>query len=61
MLFRSVSPSPGVNLAPLVGQQISVRGAKGYMPEFKRPYMVASEARPRLATTPPTAGDAIRQ
>ena len=56
-----VSPSPGVNLAPLVGQQISVRGAKGYMPEFKRPYMVASEARPRLATTPPTAGDAIRQ
>lgn len=56
-----VTPSPGVNLAPLVGQQISVRGAKGYMPEYKRPYMVASEARPRLAASPPSPNDAIRQ
>ncbi|MFM8634942.1 MAG: hypothetical protein ACKOEX_09060 [Planctomycetia bacterium] len=56
-----VTPSPGVNLAPLVGQQVAVRGAKGYMPEYKRPYMVASEARPRLAATPPAANDAIRQ
>lgn len=56
-----VTPSPGVNLAPLVGQQVSVRGAKGYMPEYKRPYMVASEARPRLAATPPSSTDAIRQ
>lgn len=56
-----VTPSPGVNLAPLVGQQVSVRGAKGYMPEYKRPYMVASEARPRLAVAPPASNDAIRQ
>jgi hypothetical protein len=55
-----VAPSPGVNLAPLVGQQVSVRGAKGYMPEYKRPYMVATEARPRLATAPPSSTDAIR-
>lgn len=55
-----VAPSPGVNLAPLVGQQVSVRGAKGYMPEYKRPYMVASEARPRLANVPPSSTDAIR-
>jgi hypothetical protein len=56
-----VTPSPGVNLAPLVGQQVSVRGAKGYMPEYKRPYMVATEARPRLATLPPSSTDAIRE
>jgi len=48
-----VNPQPGVNLAPLVGQQISVRGARGYMPEYKRPYLVASEARPRVAQAPP--------
>jgi uncharacterized protein YgiM (DUF1202 family) len=44
-----VAPSAGVNLAPMVGQQVSVRGSKGYMPEYKRPYVVASEARPRMA------------
>mgnify|MGYP003345403736 CR=1 FL=1 len=56
-----IKPSPGVNLAPLVGQHVAVRGAKGYMPEYKQPYIVASEARPRLATTPPTSNDAVRQ
>jgi hypothetical protein len=56
-----VTPSPGMNLASLVGQQVSVRGAKGYMPEYKRPYMVATEARPRLATAPSSPTDAIRQ
>ncbi|NDH95560.1 MAG: hypothetical protein EBZ13_13725, partial [Planctomycetia bacterium] len=47
-----VAPSVGVNLAPMVGQQVSVRGSKGYMPEYKRPYVVASEARPRMAAAP---------
>lgn len=56
-----VTPSSGVNLAPLVGQQVSVRGARGYMPEYKRPYMVATEARPRLATVPPSSTDTIRE
>ena len=51
-----VTPQPGVNLAPLVGQQVSVRGAKGYMPEYKRPYLVASEARTRIASVPMPAG-----
>ena len=44
-----VAPSTGVSLAPMVGQQVTVRGAKGYMPEYKRPYVVAAEARPRMA------------
>lgn len=52
-----VTPRPGVSLAPLVGQQVTVRGAEGYMPEYKRPYLVASEARPRIATAPPSRGD----
>lgn len=48
-----ITPQAGVNMAALVGQQVTVRGARGYMPEYKRPYMVASEARTRLAVTPP--------
>jgi len=55
-----VAPQSGLNLAPLVGQQVSVRGAQGYMPEYKRPYVVASEARPRLATAPALSGDTMR-
>ena len=56
-----VNPQPGVNLAPLVGQQVSVRGARGYMPEYTRPYLVATEARPRVAQAPPSAqGDLTR-
>jgi len=51
-----VTPQPGVNLAPLVGQQVTVRGARGYMPEYKRPYMVASEARTRMASVPVPTG-----
>jgi len=55
-----VAPQTGVNLAPLVGQQVSVRGAQGYMPEYKRPYLVAAEARPRLASVPAVSGDTTR-
>jgi len=47
-----VTPQPGVNLGQLVGQQVTVRGSRGYMPEYKRPYMVASEARMRIASVP---------
>jgi hypothetical protein len=43
-----------------VGQQVSVRGAQGYMPEYKRPYLVAAEARPRNAAAPSTNGDITR-
>jgi hypothetical protein len=55
-----VTPQAGVNLAALVGQQVSVRGAQGYMPEYNRPYLVASEARPRIASAPQAIGDATR-
>lgn len=52
-----VTPQSGVNLAPLVGQDVSVRGARGYMPEYKRPYVVASEARIRMAAAPEASPD----
>ena len=52
-----VTPQAGVNLAPLVGQDIAVRGARGYMPEYKRPYVVASEARIRMAAAPEASPD----
>jgi hypothetical protein len=56
-----ISPQSSANLAPLVGQEVSVRGARGYMPEYKRPYLVASEARLRVAAKSPPAVDAARQ
>ena len=56
-----VNPQQGVNLAPMVGQQVSVRGARGYMPEYKRSYLLATEARPRVAAVPqPLQGDLTR-
>ncbi|MFM9058529.1 MAG: hypothetical protein ACKOSQ_05345 [Planctomycetaceae bacterium] len=55
-----ITPQAGVNLAPMVGQQVTVRGAKGFMPEYKRPYLVAAEARPRLAATPPAANERVQ-
>ena len=56
-----ISPQSSANLAPLVGQEVSVRGARGYMPEYKRPYLVASEARLRVADKRAPAADAARQ
>jgi hypothetical protein len=55
-----VTPQAGVNLAPLVGQQVSIRGARGYMPEYDRPYLVAAEARTRIAAAPPAPGSGDR-
>ncbi len=56
-----VNPQPGVNLAPMVGQQIAVRGSRGYMPEYKRSYLAATEVRPRVAAAPqPLQGDLTR-
>jgi len=52
-----ITPQAGVNLAPMVGQDVAVRGARGYMPEYKRPYVVASEARVRLAAAPEASPD----
>ena len=52
-----ITPQTGVNLAPLVGQDVAVRGARGYMPEYKRPYVVASEARLRIAAAPEASPD----
>ena len=54
-----IAPQAGLNLAPLVGQQVSIRGARGYMPEYKRQYVVAADARPRIASAAPpaSAGD----
>jgi hypothetical protein len=52
-----ITPQAGVNLAPMVGQDVAVRGARGYMPEYKRPYVVASEARVRMAAAPEASPD----
>lgn len=56
-----ISPQSPANLAPLVGQEVSVRGSRGYMPEYRRPYLVASEAQPRLASGVSPRPDASRQ
>jgi hypothetical protein len=56
-----VSPTETLNLAPLVGQEVAVRGARGYMPEYRKPYLVATEARLRVAGSPPSSTDTRRQ
>lgn len=56
-----VTPAESVNLAPLVGQEVSVKGARGYMPEYRTPYLVATEARPRLAAGPASSTDSTRR
>ncbi|MEX0670649.1 MAG: hypothetical protein WD060_09360 [Pirellulales bacterium] len=56
-----ITPQTGVNLAPLVGQDVAVRGARGYMPEYKRPYVVVAEARVRMAAQPEASPDRATQ
>ena len=56
-----VSPADSLNLAPLVGQEVAIRGARGYMPEYRKPYLVATEARLRLAAAPPSSTDTQRR
>jgi hypothetical protein len=41
-----ITPSPGVNLQPYVGQRIGVVGTRGYMPEFKRTHVTAARVTP---------------
>jgi hypothetical protein len=41
-----VTPAPGLNLRPLVGQQVGISGTRGYMPEFRKPHITAMQADP---------------
>ncbi len=56
-----ITPSESLNLAPLVGQEVAVRGARGYMPEYRKPYLVATEARLRLSDSAPSSTDNRRR
>ncbi len=41
-----VTPTPGVNLQPFLGQRIGVSGTRGYIPEFQRGHVVAGHVSP---------------
>ncbi|MBN1854924.1 MAG: hypothetical protein JW829_19475 [Pirellulales bacterium] len=41
-----ITPSPGVNLQPFVGQRVGVYGTRGYMPEYRRAHVVAARVTP---------------
>lgn len=41
-----ITPRPGVNLQPYIGQHIGVVGTRGYMPEFKRTHVTAARVTP---------------
>lgn len=56
-----VTPTESLNLSALVGQEVAVRGARGYMPEYRKPYLVATEARLRIAGGSPSSTDTQRQ
>lgn len=36
-----VTPKPGVDLQPLLGKRLGVRGSRGYIPEYKREHVTA--------------------
>jgi len=36
-----ITPAPGVNLQPYVGQEIGVSGQRGFMPELRKPHVTA--------------------
>jgi hypothetical protein len=36
-----VSPGTGVNLQPFEGQHVGISGQRGYMPELKKPHVMA--------------------
>jgi SH3-like domain-containing protein len=36
-----ITPAPGVNLQPYVGQEVGVSGQRGFMPELKKPHVTA--------------------
>lgn len=40
-----ITPSPELNLNPLVGTRVGVAGAKGYMPEYRTQHLTARQAR----------------
>ncbi len=35
-----ITPAPGMNLRPLLGQRIGVTGTRGFMPEYNRPHVM---------------------
>ena len=37
-----VTPAPGLNLQPYVGQTIGVQGQRGFLPELNKPHVMAS-------------------
>jgi uncharacterized protein YgiM (DUF1202 family) len=41
-----VTPTPGVNLQPFLGQRIGVNGNRGYIPEFQRTHVMAGRVAP---------------
>lgn len=41
-----VTPSPDVNLQPLVGKRVGVGGNRGYIPEFRRHHVTAGRVTP---------------
>lgn len=45
-----VTPTPEMNLKPYLGKRIGVHGARGYIPEFRRPHVTASRVTPLKET-----------
>ena len=45
-LTTLISPSAEIDLEPLVGKRIGVRGTRGYMPEYRRDHLTAVRATP---------------
>jgi uncharacterized protein YgiM (DUF1202 family) len=53
VVLAFVTPAPGVNLRPYVGQQVGVSGQRGFIPELNKPHITAQRINP--LDEPPTA------
>jgi uncharacterized protein YraI len=45
-----LSPAPGLNLQPYLGQPVGVNGARGFMPELRKPHVMVQRIKPLVGT-----------
>ncbi len=63
VVLAFVTPAPGVNLRPYVGQEVGVSGQRGFIPELNKPHITAMRINPldQPPTAIATAGDPNRR
>jgi hypothetical protein len=63
VVLAFVTPAPGVNVRPYIGQQVGISGQRGFIPELNKPHVTALRINPldQPPTAVATAGDPNRR